>query len=167
MTWWWVSIGSVAIVVATVVAAAIAAVVAGTVVATILVVAPPLRIVTLASTTMATIVTRLSLVVVALVILALAPVVAAHLLALCYSNTEPEWLSSQHRTLALLDRLLLLALLSKLDKAVASASQRTVTPPLHRQRTLHTWHLIATYNEKQNIMGIIMVELKLVVLLLT
>lgn len=45
-------------------------------------------------------------------------------------------------------------------------SNNSYTSSTH-QHTLHTWHLIATYNEKQNIMGIIMVELKLVVLLLT
>lgn len=52
-------------------------------------------------------------------------------LPLCHSNTESEWLSPQHRPLALLDRLLLLALLPKLDEAITSAGQTTVTPPLH------------------------------------
>lgn len=87
-------------------------------------------------------------------------------LPLCYSNAESERLTPQHRTLALLDRLLLLALLPKLDEAVTSAGETTVTPPLHTD-THSIRGITATYNEKQNIMGIIMVELKLVVLLLT
>lgn len=48
-----------------------------------------------------------------------------------HGNTEPQGLPTQHRTLALLDGLLLLALLPKLDEAVTSASQTAVTPRLH------------------------------------
>lgn len=53
------------------------------------------------------------------------------ILPLGYSNAESEGLSAQHGPLALFDGLLLLALLSKLDKAVASASQTAVTTPLY------------------------------------
>lgn len=117
---WGVSVGRIVIVVATVIATVVAAGVAAAVVAAVLVVAPPLRVVTpLTSAALVAVVTGLGRAVVAMVILALAPVVVAHLLALCHSNTESERLSPQHRTLALLDRLLLLALLPKLDKAVA------------------------------------------------
>lgn len=117
MAWWGVSIGPIVIVVTTVVATVIAAVVAA-VVAAVLVIAAPLRVVTpLTPTAIAAVVTGLGLVVAA-VILALAAMVVAHLLAFCHSNTEPERLPSQHRTLALLNRLLLLALLPKLDEAV-------------------------------------------------
>lgn len=52
------------------------------------------------------------------------------LLPLCHGNTEPEGLPTEHRTLALLNGLLLLTLLPKLDKAVPSASQTAVRPPL-------------------------------------
>lgn len=123
---WGVSVGPVVVVVATVVATAVTT----AVVAAVLVIATPLRVVTpLTPATIVAIVT--GLVVVALVVLALAAMVVTHLLALCYSNTESEWLSPQHRPLALLDRLLLLALLPKLDEAITSAGQTTVTPPLH------------------------------------
>lgn len=118
MAWWRVSIGSVVVVVATVVGTVVATVISAAVVSTVLVIAPPLRVIA-PLPGLAAIVTGLSLVVAAIVILALAPMVAGHLLALCYSDTESEWLSAQHRTLALLDRLLLLGLLPKLDKAVA------------------------------------------------
>lgn len=54
-----------------------------------------------------------------------------YILPLGYSDTESEGLSAQNGPLALLNGLLLLALLSKLDKAVASASQTAVTTPLY------------------------------------
>lgn len=89
------------------------------------------------------------------------------ILPLCHGYTEPERLPTQHCALALLDRLLLLALLPKFDEAITSVnSDNSYASSLHGH-TLHTWHYAATYNEKQNIMGIIMVELKLDVLLLT
>lgn len=120
MAWWGVSVWPIVVVVATAVSTIIAAVIAAVVVAAVLVVAPPLRVVTpLTPAAVTAIVTGLGLVVVAMVILALAPMVVAHLLALCYSDTESERFTPEHRTLALLDRLLLLALLSKLNKAVA------------------------------------------------
>lgn len=53
------------------------------------------------------------------------------ILPLRYSNTESEGLSIQHGTLALLDGLLLLTLLPKLDKAIASASQTAVKTPVY------------------------------------
>lgn len=56
------------------------------------------------------------------------------ILPLCHGNTEPEGLPTEHRTLALFNGLLLLALLPKLDKAVTSASQTAVRPPLHNTR---------------------------------
>lgn len=75
VAWWGVPIG--AVVVATAVGAAIAAVVAA-----VLVVAAPLRVVSpLTPVALVAVVTGLGLVVVAVVILALAPVVVAHLLA--------------------------------------------------------------------------------------
>lgn len=52
-------------------------------------------------------------------------------LPLCHGDAEPEGLPTQHGALALLDGLLLLALLGKLDEAVASASQSTVTARRH------------------------------------
>lgn len=57
--------------------------------------------------------------------------VLASVLPLCHSNAEPEGLPTQHGALALLNGLLLLAFLRKLDKAVASASQTAVTARLH------------------------------------
>lgn len=85
---------------------------------------------------------------------------------LCHSDAESERLAPQHGALALLDGLLLLALVPELDEAIASAGQRTVRRPLAQTHCM-LWYSQATYNDKQNIMGIIMVELKLVVLLLT
>lgn len=43
-----------------------------------------------------------------------------------HGDAEPQGLPAQHGALTLLDGLLLLALLRKLDEAVASASQRAV-----------------------------------------
>lgn len=88
MARWRVSIGPIVIVVPTVIATVIAGVIGSvvpsvvpSVVATILVIATPLRVVPgLSHTAVTAVVTRLGLVIVA-IILALAPVVAAYLLA--------------------------------------------------------------------------------------
>lgn len=171
VTWWRVSIRAVVIVVATVVAvvsavvSAVVATITTAVVSTVLVIAAPLRVVTpLTSCRMAAVVSGLCWVV-ATVTLTLASLVR-RLLAFRYSNTEPQRFPPQRRSLALLNRLLLLALVTKLDEAVASEKSDHNYASCAHQLMPHTCHVIATY-EKQNIMGIIMVELKLAVLLLT
>lgn len=85
MSWWGVSIGTIIVAVATVVAAVVAAVVAtpigAAVVGAVLVIAPPLRVVTPLTSCRTAIVTGLRLIVVAMVTLALSALVVRCLLA--------------------------------------------------------------------------------------